>query len=256
MNVTSNFLRHLKKHETVFNNFKREKVEMAKKETPKTELDRLLMEVFAHSMVPFSLLECKPFALFLEKLNDSYSLPSRPTAMTLLRKNYVAMKDDVKSKIQKAGIVCTTADIWSTTSRSFFGYTCHWLDENLERHSVALACRRFSGSHTYLRINEILREIHSEYDLNNGNIIATVTDNGSNLVKTFKEYGIESYYDSLDFITDDDNYEFCNEELNKYLPTHIRCCSHTLSLLATKDLEDNLKKTLIYDCHKKVRYTD
>lgn len=252
LNVTSNFLRHLKKHEAVYDKYLRDKVESATKETRVKELNKTLVEFFAVSMMPFTLLECKPFRKFLYLLNEHYSLPCRPTVMKLISNDVLEMKEQLKLQIQNANFVCTTADIWSTKTRSFFGYTCHWVDKDLKRKSVALACRRFAGTHNYIKINEILNQIHTEYDLNNSNIIATVTDNGSNFVKTFKEYGIEAYYDSLDFLTEEDNYEFHNDDLEKYLPKHIRCCCHTLSLLATKDYENNIKTCLKYDCHKKV----
>lgn len=207
----------------------------------------------AECMIPFTLLESKCFQKFLYLLNPNYSLPCRPTLIKLINQNYTDIKLKIKMQVEAANNLCTTADIWSTSTRSFFGYTCHWLDENFKRNSVALACRRFTGSHTFIKINDMIEEIHNEYDLNNGNVIATVTDNASNFIKAFKEYGIETYYNNVDYLSDDDEYQFNNDEIKKYLPTHLRCCCHTLNLLATTDYEANLKKFLRYDFHKKVR---
>lgn len=87
--------------------------------------------------------------------------------------------------------VCTTCDIWSSKRRSFLGVTMHWIDKKFERKSATLACRRFRSSHTAERIAEILRKIHIEYKID-GKIVATVTDNGSNFLKAFTLFGVES----------------------------------------------------------------
>lgn len=56
--------------------------------------------------------------------------------------------------------------------------------------SYAIACKRFSGSHTHDRIAIILNEIHSKYEITNEKLMATVTDNGSNFVKAFQKFGV------------------------------------------------------------------
>jgi hypothetical protein len=44
------------------------------------------------------------------------------------------------------------------------------------------------GSHTYDVVAEHLMNIHSDFGLDHTNIAFTVTDNGSNMVKSFAEY--------------------------------------------------------------------
>lgn len=56
---------------------------------------------------------------------------------------------------------------------------------------MAIACKRFPGTHSHTAIADVLVEIHASFGLNNNNIIATVTDNGSNFVKAFKVFGID-----------------------------------------------------------------
>lgn len=61
----------------------------------------------------------------------------------------------IQLQLEKVANECTTGDIWSTSSRSFFGYTCHWINDHFESKSAALAF-------TFLKINEIIAEIHNE----------------------------------------------------------------------------------------------
>lgn len=61
----------------------------------------------------------------------------------------------------------------------------------LEQKSAAIACRRFPGSHTFDRIATEVENIHDEFGLNAEKVIASVTDNASNFVKAFREFGVE-----------------------------------------------------------------
>lgn len=80
----------------------------------------------------------------------------------------------------------------------------------------------------------------SDFELVRDKITCIVTDNGSNFVKAFKEYGID--YQTEDEISESeeeidllDREEFVSQIL---LPSHQRCASHTLSLVATTDLNN------------------
>ncbi|TGZ54359.1 Uncharacterized protein DBV15_12464, partial [Temnothorax longispinosus] len=69
--------------------------------------------------------------------------------------------------------------------------TVHWIGkQTMERKSYAIACRRFSGTHSYDRVARLIEDIHTSFGINKNKIIATVTDNGSNFVKAFREFGV------------------------------------------------------------------
>ncbi|XP_023318399.1 uncharacterized protein LOC111694435 [Trichogramma pretiosum] len=98
---------------------------------------------------------------------------------------------DIKLALAKTNCVCTTADAWSSKHRRFLGVTAHWIDDNnLSRKSVALACRNFPGTHSFDNVTNLLEEIHTFFELPLSKLAGTVTDNGSNFVKAFKEFGI------------------------------------------------------------------
>lgn len=89
---------------------------------------------------------------------------------------------------------------------------------------MTLACRRFKGTYSYDRISELVQEINSEFDLTINKIVATITDNGSNFVKTSKMFGVkltniktvdDCEEDVLDAIlSDSDNFE--EEEIDNF----------------------------------------
>lgn len=63
-----------------------------------------------------------------------------------------------------------------------------------------LACERIGGHHTYDVIVAKTSQIHAEFHIQ-GKVCATVTDNGSNFLKAFSEYGglhLEDDRDSTD----------------------------------------------------------
>lgn len=63
-------------------------------------------------------------------------------------------------------------------------------ERNLERCSAVLECKRFHSPHTYDRIAEMLDEVNISFGISHEKIVSTVTDNGSNFVKAFKEFGV------------------------------------------------------------------
>ena len=172
---------------------------------------------------------------------------SRPTLRKKLDSKFEIILKTIRDHIQKSVSICTTADIWSCLKRSYMGVTAHWVREDLSRISVALACKRFKGSHTFDAIAEQLFNIHSDFGLDHHNIAFTVTDNGSNFVKAFNECQDDSNFDDSENVIllksepqsssdEEDTYEvemvdvdtiLTNEQEqtrnNKYLPKHEMC---------------------------------
>lgn len=137
----------------------------------------------------------------------------------------------LNSKLIDVDTVCTTSDIWSVQDRSFFGVTCHWIDNStLERHSAALACTRLKGGHTYDVVAAKLNEIHAEHKIHTKDK-STVTENGSNFVKAFREFGVtEAESDDSDGVRFLDVSRLLQEKGEEQ---HQRCSVHTLNLIST-----------------------
>ncbi|CAH0731062.1 unnamed protein product, partial [Brenthis ino] len=89
-------------------------------------------------------------------------LPEKCTGRRI-EKHYETQVAKIKSELEKVPYVCTTIDIW----------TAHWITNDLRRVSVALACQRFRGVHSYDRLSDIIQEINGEFDLNTNKIVAS-----------------------------------------------------------------------------------
>lgn len=104
----------------------------------------------------------------------------------------------------------------------------------------------------------MLSSIFQEYDIEK-KIVLVITDNGSNFVKAFQDYGVKLFDEDL--LADEEVNDSSEEDLSDTeedlelasiqhteipsavfedvfsLPSHYRCLSHTLSLVATTDFD-------------------
>lgn len=204
-------------------------------------VNQLVFNFLVDDVQCFSLVEQPSFKKLIEGISGGKKVMCRKTLMQRIYREFAVMKESVISKLINVDTVCTTADIWSAQNRSFFGVTCHWIDKDtLERHSVALACTRLKGRHTYDAVAAKLNEIHAEYRIQN-KVKSTVTDNGSNFVKAFREFGVRE--DESDDCSDEVRFLDVSCLLHEdgdgeqfFLPQHQRCAAHTLNLIATNEI--------------------
>lgn len=179
-------------------------------------------------------------------LSDGVKCPSRTKLDDIIRGRYLRRVMSIKETISQAAYYCATTDIWSSRRKSYIGMTLHWIrKDNLERQSAVLAVKRFRGTHDFQRISEMILEIFAQFDIHVDKVTCVTTDNATNFVKSFKEYGvvfelvIPEDVSNLDEDDDDGELVAVSEIVisDPLLPPHQRCASHTLSLCATTDLD-------------------
>ncbi len=86
----------------------------------------------------------------------------KDTIVQRIEREFAAMKETLTATLQKVINVCTTADLWTAHNRSFFGMTCHWIEEDtVERKSAALACASVKGRHPFDGLAADICEMHA-----------------------------------------------------------------------------------------------
>uniref|UniRef100_A0A669EP74 BED-type domain-containing protein n=2 Tax=Oreochromis niloticus TaxID=8128 RepID=A0A669EP74_ORENI len=221
---------------------KQQKLDFGAKPVSDEELKKLVAQYIVEEMLPVNTVDSPSFRAIIKKIPTSVNaeLPHRTTFTSYLEKEFTEMERNLKAALNEIDFVSTTADIWTANNRSYMGVTLHWISRTtLERHKVALACRRIRGRHTYDVIGTEIENIHSSYGLLN-KVVATVTDNGSNFVKAFQEESTPKDDD----VTFSDLSEILSAENETEgqlsLPPHRRCASHTINIICTRDVEKHL----------------
>ncbi|XP_023313780.1 uncharacterized protein LOC111693436, partial [Trichogramma pretiosum] len=202
--VSSNFVKHLKRHSNAIDEYKAykrfkdsnpnasQKVKRVTCSLDQKKFEENVVRCILDNMLAFRIVETASFRAIFSDLeikcgDESLKTLSRAKVVKTADALIAAQKNEIKNILKSVYHVCLTADIWSSPTRSFMGVTAHWINHlSLLRKSAVLACRRFQGSHSHDKVTDILAEINQEFDLDNNKVIGTVTDNGSNFVKAFE----------------------------------------------------------------------
>uniref|UniRef100_H3A6Y5 BED-type domain-containing protein n=1 Tax=Latimeria chalumnae TaxID=7897 RepID=H3A6Y5_LATCH len=170
---------------------------------------------------------------------------TRKTLTSHIDATYRTMRTTIMVRLADIKSVCTTADIWTAHNKSFFGMTCHWIDPTLfQRVSAALACTQIHGKHTFNVIVSLIDEIHTSFSLGD-KVVRTVTDNGLNFAKAFKEYGFQEEEDE-ETAKVDHKFGLISDMIDHQpfqLLKHQRCTTHRLNLITAYDIHKHLSCT-------------
>ncbi|CAM4537339.1 unnamed protein product [Leuciscus chuanchicus] len=222
--------------------------------TSKSEINKLVASYVVEEMLPLSTVESLSFRKIICKIpiaGTDQPFSDRKTFAMYLDKCYAMMESELKKTFESTEYVSTTADIWTCHNKSYIGMTAHWIDpSNFHREKAALACKRIKGRHTYDIVATEIEQVHSSYGLSE-KVTATVTDNGSNFVKAFREYAASDSEDEGSGEDEEVSFTYVQEVLSTEqedpghftLPPHLRCASHTLNLISTVDIEKWLTVT-------------
>lgn len=122
--------------------------------------------------------------------NMMYSPPSRTT----IQRRVDTMFNDCKSGIQKdlkeTAHVALTCDYWSSVSNvSFLGMTVHYVDNNFNLISKALAVDESTERHTTENVRAEIESVIQDFKLD-GKVVAVVTDNAANMIAAMRTSNI------------------------------------------------------------------
>lgn len=161
---------------------------------------------------------------------------SRITLNTKIDRLFEALKDKLITVFLKVDYIALTADIWSCKHRSFMGITAHFIEPTtFKRQSAVISCERFLNPHTDKRIAEHLQLVCDTYGITE-KVIATTTDNATNFLKAFREFGISfDWHCSGDKETNQLYEEIEYIQIKTALSSQVKCGSHTFSRVGVKD---------------------
>ena len=157
--------------------------------------------------------------------------------------------------LEEATDVGATLDLWSSRRKTYLGETIHWYNNELVRKNASLPIKRIIGNTSYNVLARHIEASREEFHIDQKMSMAT-TDNGSNFIKCFREYGSKSatprmvecsdeeedtddfVYISLGDIFDGGECSGSEEDgLGIHLPPHTRCACHLLNLVSTVDVD-------------------
>ncbi|XP_059203493.1 uncharacterized protein zgc:161969 isoform X2 [Centropristis striata] len=218
---------------------KKLKAEIISKCMTQTKIDQLIFNFIVEDCQSFYVLEQPGFKKLVSGLTDGLKSMDRVTLFTKVDQGFSRMREELMAKLTNIQYVCTTADIWTANSRSFFGMTCHWIDtQSLERKSAALGFARLQGRITHDTIAGRIHDIHVAYNIES-KVQTTVTDNGSPFISVFKEFAVDGqesdddigFYENVSAVLEGEP----EQDMLLFLPTVQRCASHMLEQIVTED---------------------
>ena len=165
----------------------------------------------------------------LQTLAPGRKIMSQRTLTRRVQDEFVHLKRQMKNIFADQEFVGISIDGWSKNSKSFMGYTATFLEpETLERHVVALACRRIKGSHTWDVCANNIEEVLNEFNILNSTKMCT-TDGASNFQKCFVMCGTQTLVQETQTQNtaqqertqqdEDDEYEEMDMEIDRDLAT-------------------------------------
>ena len=145
-----------------------------------------------------------------------YKPPSRKTITSMLDSKYATLSAKVKADLENIESLSLTTDCWTEMghSKSYMGVTVHYPHSNLPKIvSINLGCFPLDNNHTDNYLSSELAKICTEWNIKKNVIVAIVTDNAANAVKSVKDF----------FDIEKENDLMINQ--------HIPCFAHTVQLV-------------------------
>ena len=148
------------------------------------EINHAVAYFIAKEMQPLSMVDKPGFRHMVHKLNPRYQMPSRKHFTEYeIPRMYNEVKASFQSKVKSVNYYSATTDLWTSAANiPFMSYTIHFVDADWNLKTYCLGTLHLSEDHTGDNIASVIQELLAEWKLNPDNLVATTTDNGSNMV--------------------------------------------------------------------------
>lgn len=217
------------------------------------DVDAAIIRFIIQDMQPFSRTETAAFqnliAVCLGYPNITefpFKFMSERTVKRKIFNLYDEHVKDLEKTLSMQKWFSLTMDIWSCKNRSYLAVSIHYIDDKtFERKSFLLTCEDFPSPHTHEQIAERLQMLYHKFSLKPSSIVASVTDNGSNFVCTFKTFGrireeMANFFEQLkEACNENDSDDFPRDsEITKITDLLTQFSSDELSRISESDLEN------------------
>lgn len=149
-----------------------------------------LLNFVTHTHSPFAIIQHPSFSELLNSVaGKDVKIPKPKAFMDFLHVEYDEMKIILVNILSIQQYLCITCDVWSSRAVAFLGMTVHFINENFERESSALAFRNMKNKQTHEEIATEMIKVLAEFEISVEKVTNIVTDGGSSFCKAFKVYG-------------------------------------------------------------------
>ena len=152
--------------------------------------------------------------------------------------------------------VYVTVDIWTNRqTRSFIGFTVHFIDNEFDLKSRLLCCEHFAERHTAVNIANRYEDVVMRYQIDR-KVRRIISDNANSMekafeltlknIKTLEQEAAEMKSDKNLHFSDKGNLQDIEVDVNTLLallPKRVSCFAHTMQLCIVHALE-NIKSKL------------
>lgn len=145
--------------------------------------------MFASLNIPLSLVEKEEFVDVIMEANHRLVLPGRFKLTRSISDLLVKMKNGMREVLEEPRKIAICCDIWSRRNftSSYLAITGHFYSSKDHcMRKILLGLRMIVGSHTAENVHKIVCELLEEWDISNGKLSRILTDNGTNMIKLFK----------------------------------------------------------------------
>ena len=157
------------------------------------------------------------FQKMLKTFDHRYEIPSRSYfSRTAIPALFAVTKEKVANQLTKVEYFASTTDMWSSIGlKPYMSYTIHYINQDWELKSIALATHFLPEDHTGQVISEALEATLEEWGLSPDKQVCLTTDSGSNIIAA----------------------------ANILNWTRLSCFGHNLHLAITKAIQDDTRCT-------------
>ena len=154
------------------------------------KITKVLALFVGGTAIPNSIGENEHFRYLVQCLNPLHPIPGQNSLSNEINVAYKNMKAQVELFLIEACAISLCADIWTKRglSSSYLGVTAQFFSlKDRKLHNVVLAVRSMSHPHTGDAIKSLVEDIVAEWEIPIDKIQTITTDNGSNMIKAFRD---------------------------------------------------------------------